>query len=85
MKYIDEIYPQAMRMSGGEGHAVFACTHVIDPDMPLYNKAKALGVFIIDGEDIKNRLVTKRLSQIAENSYIWKDEPEYRELLNRNE
>ena len=85
MKYIDEIYPQAMRMSGGEGHAVFACTHVIDPDMPLYNKAKALGVFIIDGEDIKNRLVTKRLSQIAENSYIWKDEPEYMELLGRNE
>ncbi|MBQ7046235.1 MAG: hypothetical protein IJN85_00650 [Oscillospiraceae bacterium] len=81
MKYIDEIYPQAMRMSGGEGHAVFACTHKIDTDMPLYNKAKALGVYIIDGEDIKNNIVAERLSQMAENRYIWKDEPEYMELI----
>lgn len=80
MKYIDEIYPQAMRMSGGEGHAVFACTHVIDKEMPVYNKAKALGVYIIDGEDIKNRLVTERLIEIAEDRYIWKDEPEYQRL-----
>lgn len=83
MKYIDEIYPQAMRMSGGEGHAVFACTHPIDIDMPVYNKAKALGVYIIDGDDIKNRLVTERLIEIAEDRYIWKDEPEYQELIKK--
>lgn len=81
MKHIDEIYPQAMRMSGGEGHAVFACTHTIDKDMPIYNKAKALGVYIIDGDDIKNRLVTERLIEIAEDRYIWKDEPEYGNLI----
>ena len=81
MKHIDEIYPQAMRMSGGEGHAVFACTHEIDKDMPIYNKAKALGVYIIDGDDIKNRLVTERLIEIAEDRYIWKDEPEYNRLI----
>lgn len=84
MKYIDEIYPQAMRMSGGEGHAVFACTHVIDKDMPIYNKAKALGVYIIDGEDINNGLVIERLRQMAEGRYIWKDEPEYQDLIKRN-
>ncbi len=83
MKYIDEIYPQAMRMSGGEGHAVFACTHPIDIDMPVYNKAKALGVYIIDGDDIKNNLVTERLMQIAEDRYIWKDEPEYQTLIKK--
>ena len=81
MKHIDEIYPQAMRMSGGEGHAVFACTHEIDKDMPIYNKAKALGVYIIDGDDIKNRLVTERLIEIAEDRYVWKDEPEYKRLI----
>lgn len=81
MKHIDEIYPQAMRMSGGEGHAVFACTHEIDKDMPIYNKAKALGVYIIDGDDIKNRLVTERLIEIAEDRYVWKDEPEYNRLI----
>ena len=81
MKHIDEIYPQAMRMSGGEGHAVFACTHAIDKDMPIYNKAKALGVYIIDGDDIKNRLVTERLIEIAEDRYVWKDEPEYKRLI----
>ena len=81
MKHIDEIYPQAMRMSGGEGHAVFACTHEIDKDLPIYNKAKALGVYIIDGDDIKNRLVTERLIEIAEDRYIWKDEPEYNRLI----
>ena len=84
MKYIDEIYPQAMRMSGGEGHAVFACTHTIDKEMPIYNKAKALGVYIIDGEDIKNGLVIERLRQMAEKRYIWKDEPGYQELINRS-
>ena len=76
MKHIDEIYPQAMRMSG-----VFACTHTIDKDMPIYNKAKALGVYIIDGDDIKNRLVTERLIEIVEDRYVWKDEPEYKRLI----
>ena len=84
MKYIDEIYPQAMRMSGGEGHAVFACTHIIDSDMPIYNKAKALGVYIIDGEDINNGLVIERLREMAQGKYIWKDEPEYKELIKKN-
>ena len=49
------------------------------------NKAKALGVYIIDGDDIKNRLVTERLIEIAEDRYIWKDEPEYGNLIKQKE
>ena len=51
--------------------------------MPIYNKAKALGVYIIDGNDIKNRLVTERLIEIVEDRYVWKDEPEYKRLIKK--
>ena len=68
-------------MRGGDGYAVLACSHSVVKDMPIYSKAKGRGVYITDGDDIKNRLVTERLIEIAEDRYIWKDEPEYGNLI----